>query len=83
MVKTFLGNPDGTLEPQQPEEYVNHTHSTFQIEQFAPDIWFPKNAIYETGYDPGKQQSFKKITMQMHKAIFNIPIDEKDLRFPD
>lgn len=80
---TFLGNPDGTLKPQKPEERVSHTHSTFQIEQFDPGIWFPKTALYETGYDLTKQRSYKKLQMQVHKAIFNIPIDEKDLRFPD
>lgn len=83
VVKTFLGKPDGTLAPQQPEELVNHIHSTYQIEQFAPGIWFPKTAIYQSGYDPTKQRSYIKLEMQVHKAVFNIPIDEKDLRFSD
>ena len=82
-VKTFLGRPDGTLIPQQPEDYVYHIHSKFQIEQFNPGIWFPKTATYESGYDPAKQQSDIILQMQVHKAVFNIPIDEKDLRFPD
>ncbi len=83
VVKTFLRKPDGTLTPQQSEDLVNHNNSTYQIEQFAHGIWFPKNTIYEMGYDPDKQQSYRKMTMQVHKATFNIPIDEKDLRFSD
>ena len=83
-VKPFLaGNPDGTLKSQQPNKYVYNTRSTFQIEQFNQDLWFPKTATYTLSYDPFTQQGFRNITMQVQKAIFNIPIDEKDLRFPD
>ena len=81
--QTWISSSDGTLVPQQPEELVTHIHSTFKIEQFAPGIWFPRTAIYESSYDPTKQQGFRKTTMQVHKAIFNIPIEEKDLGFPD
>ncbi|RKU25395.1 hypothetical protein C6497_16165 [Candidatus Poribacteria bacterium] len=81
--QTWISSSDGTLAPQQPEELVFHIHSTFQIEQFAPGIWFPRTGIYESSYDPTKQQGFRKTTMQVHKAIFNISIDEKDLSFSD
>ena len=68
---------------QSPEFAVSRIHTAYQIEQFEQGLWFPKTATYSLGYDPVTQQGFRKITMQVHKAVFNIPIDEKALRFPD
>ena len=74
---------DGTRELQPPEFVVSRIHTAYQIEQFEQGLWFPKTATYSLGYDPVTQQGFRKITMRVHKAVFNIPIAEKDLRFPD
>ncbi len=74
---TTLVSLDGTRERRLPPEVaVSHGNTTYQIEQFEPGIWFPKTAIFTI-------QGFRKTTMQVQKAVFNIPIDEKDLRFPD
>ena len=62
-------------------------HYTYQIAHFEPGIWFPQTATLfrYIGTDENQQSEhpYRKITMQIHKAVFNIPIDEKDLRFPD
>ena len=65
-------------------------HYTYKLAQFKPGIWFPQTAILERiidTFDNRKLQQpykpYRKITMQVHKAVFNIPIAEKALRFPD
>lgn len=48
---------------------------TYQLAQFAPDIWFPQTATFLTG---------RKLELQVHSASFNTPIPVKDLQlFPD
>ena len=80
---TSLVAPDKTRKRLPPKVAVSHIHTAYQIGQFEPGIWFPKTATVIQGYDPVTQQGFRKITMEVHRAVFNIPIDEKDLRFPD
>lgn len=74
---------DGTFKRLSPNSGITRTHYTYKIAKFEHDLWFPKTATLSLGYDPVTQQGFRKTTMQVHKAIFNIPIDEKHLRFPD
>ena len=83
IVQSGIRRSDGTLKLRPPKTVVSRLHNAYQIEQFNQDLWFPKTATFSLGYDPATQQGFRKTTMQVHKAIFNIPIDEKDLRFPD
>ncbi|MXV77761.1 hypothetical protein F4X73_15520 [Candidatus Poribacteria bacterium] len=68
-------------------ESSERDHYTYQIAHFEPGIWFPQTATLfrYIGTDENQQSEhpYRKITMQIHKAVFNIPIDEKDLRFPD
>lgn len=60
------------------------TRHTYQIEKFEPDIWFPKTVTREVSFSTTdeNQQSLpthRKTVMQVHRAVFNIPISEKDL----
>ena len=60
------------------------TRYTYQIEKFAPDIWFPKTVIREvsvstTDEDQQPLPTLRKTVMQVHRAEFNIPIAEEDL----
>ena len=68
-------------------ESFERDHYTYQIAHFEPGIWFPQTATLDRYIDIDENQQsehpYRKITMQIHKAVFNIPIDEKDLRFPD
>ena len=83
LAKSWLEAPDGTVKRLPDDVAVSHSNSIYQPERFAPGIWYPKRAIYESLYDPETQQSYRTITMQIHKAVFNIPIAEKDLSFSD
>ncbi len=80
---TTLEAPDGTYKRLPPRIAVSRNYTANQIEQFERGIWFPKTATYSIDYDPDTQQEYRKITMKVQKATFNIPIDEKDLRFSD
>jgi len=56
--------------------------------QFETDIWFPKSVTIDISFttnDENQQTlpTFRKITMQVQRAVFNIPIAEKDMRFRD
>ena len=56
-----------------------------QLVRFNPDIWFPQTAteewkIVSAGKTPVPYYPSRKITMQVHRAVFNIPIDEKEMR---
>ncbi|RKU22303.1 hypothetical protein C6500_04615 [Candidatus Poribacteria bacterium] len=74
-------------EPSKPiplETEYTLTDYTYQIEKFEPDIWFPKTVTREVSFSTTdeNQQSLpilRKTVMQVHHAIFNIPILEKDL----
>ena len=81
--QTSLEAPDGTVKRLPDDVAVSHSNSIYQIERFAPGIWYPKRAISGSMYNPETQQSWRTITMQIHKAVFNIPIAEKDLSFSD
>lgn len=83
VVQGMLEGPDGKLRLLQPEKAVIHRSYTYQIGQFDPGIWFPQNATMETFGSDMQIPPQRKIVMQVHKAIFNIPIAEKDLRFSD
>ncbi len=51
---------------------------SFQLVQFEPGIWFPKTVTWESSYNPETKQGFRKVQMQVHKAVFNIPITSED-----
>ena len=72
--------------PPSTSEMSERDHYIYQLAQFEPGIWFPQTATLERIVDSEANQQqaqlpYRKITMQVHRAIFNIPIDEKDLRF--
>ena len=85
------GNPAGLLviktNPSATVKMSERDYYTYKIAQFETGIWFPQNAILERFIDTDEsqksQQPYRRIIMQVHKAVFNIPIDEKDLRFSD
>ena len=83
IAQSSIKRSDGTRIRRPPRIVISRINTAFHIEQFNQDLWFPKTATLSLGYDPDTQQGFRKTTMQVHKAIFNIPIDEKDLRFPE
>ena len=76
--KTVLKLSSGVIIPNPPEEVEHFDIYTYQLEQFEPGIWFPKIATWELSYNPETQQSYRKIQMQVHKAVFNIPITAED-----
>ncbi|RKU18773.1 hypothetical protein C6503_08955 [Candidatus Poribacteria bacterium] len=62
-----------TTEKLSPQ--MRQINYTYQLAQFAPDIWFPQTATFLTG---------RKLELQVHSASFNTPILVKDLQlFPD
>ncbi len=83
IAQSGIRRSDGTRILRPPKTVISRINTAFHIEQFNQDLWFPKAATLSLGYDPVTQHGFRKTTMQVHNAIFNVPIDEKDLRFPD
>lgn len=87
--RSILGvAPDDTsgerLKPIPLETEYTLTRHTYQIEKFAPDIWFPKTVIREVSFsttDENQQPlpTLRKTVMQVHRAVFNTPIEEKEL----
>ena len=69
--------------PADTSETIDLTRYTYQLAQFEPGIWFPQTATLEKTLDNFLNQQFQaptqKIKMQVHHAVFNIPIDDKDL----
>ena len=74
-------------EPSKPiplETVYTLTRYTYQIEQFEPDIWFPKTVTREVSFSTTDENqhplpTLRKTVMQVHRAVFNIPIAEEDL----
>ncbi len=83
MSRAVLVGPDGKRILLEPEEVISRIKHTFNIEQFTPEIWFPKSATYGVGYDPETEMSGQFFQMQVDKAEFNIPIPDEELRFSD
>ena len=83
MSQAVLVGPDGKRIVLEPEEAISRIKHTFNIEKFAPDIWFPKSATYGVGYVPEIEMSGTFFQMQVDKAEFNIPISDEELRFSD
>ena len=84
ILKIVEARPDGKLIPLPPEEVYRLTRYTYQLAQFEPDIWFPKTVTMENSSvvgDGDKQHPppYRRTTMQVHRAVFNIPISEKEL----
>ena len=76
--------PGERLKPIPLETEYALTRYTYQIEKFAPDIWFPKTVTREVSFsttDENQQSlpTLRKAVMQVHRAEFNIPIAERDL----
>ena len=60
------------------------TRYTYQLEKFAPDIWFPKIVTREVSFSTTDENqhplpTLRKTVMRVHRAVFNIPIAEEDL----
>ena len=84
IIKPVEERPDGKIIPLPPERVYILTGYTYQLAQFEPDIWFPKTVTMEHSSvvgDEDKQLSpaYRRTTMQVHRAVFNIPISEKEL----
>lgn len=79
--------PQLTTDGKDTIEKYNSTRSRYQLARFEPNIWFSKNVIREISFTTAdeKQQldppAMRKQIMQVHRAVFNISIDNKDLRF--
>ena len=82
--QVFERRPDGKLVPLPREKAYRLTRYIYQLTQFEPDIWFPKTVIMENSSVVGDEDKrppwvYRKTTMQVHRAVFNIPISEKEL----
>ena len=76
--------PDEPSKPIRLEKEYTLTRYTYQIEKFAPDIWFPKTVTREVSFSTTNEKQhplpiLRKTVMQVHRAVFNIPIAEEDL----
>ena len=84
LTSVFIEGRDGKVRPLPREKVHALTSYTHQFAQFEPGIWFPKTVIMENSSvvgDEDKQPApaYRKATMQVHRAVFNIPISEKEL----
>lgn len=78
------------IPPNLSEKIYTSSRSVYDLAEFE-SIWFPKNIITEISFQlSDKKQSiaspptFRKQNLRVHRAIFNIPIEAKDLRInPD
>ena len=87
--RSILGVAPVEIPNEQPksiplETEYTLTRYTYQIEKFAPGIWFPKTVTREVSFsttDENQQPppTLRKTVMQVHRAVFNIPISEKEL----
>ncbi len=82
--QVFIEKRDGELRPLPREESHDLTAYTYQLAQFEPDIWFPKTVTVENlsivgDEDKQPAPAHRKTIMQVHRAVFNIPISEKAL----
>lgn len=82
--QVFERRPDGKLVPLPREKAYRLTGQIYQLAQFEPDIWFPKTVTMENLSVVGDEDKkppppYRKITMQVHRAVFNIPISEEAL----
>ena len=79
--QVFIEGRDGELAR---EKTYRLTSNIYQFAQFEPNIWFPKAVTMEFSYtinDENKQPPpvYRRTTMQVHRAVFNIPISKKEL----
>lgn len=73
------------------EKTYTSSRSVYDLAEFESDIWFPKNIITEVSFtlEDRKESiasppTLRKKNLRVHRAIFNIPIADKDLRIhPD
>jgi len=75
---------DEQSKPIPLETEYNLTRYTYQIEKFEPDIWFPKTVTRSVSFsttDENQQPlpTLRKAVMQVHRAVFNVPIAEEAL----
>ena len=80
-MESYLITGGGHPERHTVEE-SRFTLYTYHLEQFEPDIWFPQimrmeHRVLDKNQQP-KPPSYI-LTMQVQRAIFNIPIEQKDL----
>ena len=84
LTSTFREGRDGKVTPLPREKTYNLTSYTYQFAQFEPNIWFPKTVTMGSSFTTGDENEapppiFRKTTMQVHHAVFNIPISEEEL----
>ena len=78
---------DGQSNPIPLETEYTLTRYTYHLEKFAPDIWFPKIVTREVSFttiDENQKPlpTLRRAIMRVHRAVFNIPIAEKELGGP-
>ena len=82
--QAFIEEKPGELTPLPPKKVHALTSYTHEFAQFEPGIWFPKTVTVENSSvvgDEDKQPApaYRRTTMQVHRAVFNIPISEEEL----
>ncbi|MDE0683812.1 MAG: hypothetical protein OXI63_12920 [Candidatus Poribacteria bacterium] len=80
--------PPGSAIPSQTLKEYRVTSWTYQLKKFKPDVWYPSRITRENSFvteiEDEKQQPkmppiLRKATLQVHRAVFNIPIAKEDL----
>ena len=84
LTSVFIEGRDGNVRPLPREKMHHLTSHTYQFAQFEPSIWFPKTVTVENSSVVGDEdkpppQVHRKTIMQVHRAVFNIPISEEEL----
>ena len=84
LTSAFIEGRDGKVKPLPREKTHHLTSYTYQFAQFEPGIWFPKTVTVENSSVVGDEDKHpsrvhRKTTMQVHRAVFNIPISEEEL----
>ena len=84
LTSVFIEGRDGKVRPLPREKTHSLTSYTYQFAQFEPNLWFPKTVTVENSSGVGDEDKqpprvHRKTTMQVHRAVFNIPISEAEL----
>ena len=84
LTSVFIQGRDGKVRPLPREKTHHLTSYTYQFAQFELGIWFPKTVTVENSSAVGDEDKQParvhcKTTMQVHRAVFNIPISEEEL----
>lgn len=79
----------GLTIPSQTLIQYRGTRWKYELQQFEQGLWYPRRVIREESAtieindetrQPETPPIFRRAILEVHRAVFNVPIDEKDLR---